>query len=190
MAKKNSKTERKPLSPKPAVMQEDTAYLVREDLDEQQERISKAEAAGAVALKTPAPPAPAEQLPAPATVPLKPLTPLAALWPHQVPPKAESRASQGPAPQKAPVAAIAPKSVPTPPAPAPVRQPPAQSAPSKSPEKVVVVAPASTPTAPKPLSVRFAVRKPDAKGASVVTGRRNRVGRAAWRVVARGERTG
>ena len=96
MAKKNSKTERKPLSPKPAVMQEDTAYLVREDLDEQQERLSKAEAAGAGALRTPAPPAPAEHPPAPATVPSKPLTPLAALWPDQVPPKAESRASQAP----------------------------------------------------------------------------------------------
>jgi len=30
MAKKNSKTERKPPSPKPAAQQEDTAYLVRE----------------------------------------------------------------------------------------------------------------------------------------------------------------
>src|ERR1017187_6511218 len=109
MAKKNSKTERKPRSPKPAVKQDDTAYLVREDLDEQQERLRKAEAAGANALKTPAPPASAEQPPASATVPSKPLTPLAALWPDQVPPKAESRASQGPAPPKAPVAAIAPK---------------------------------------------------------------------------------
>ena len=41
MAKKNSKTERKPLSPKPAVKQEDTAYLVRKDLDEEQERLMK-----------------------------------------------------------------------------------------------------------------------------------------------------
>ena len=46
MAKKISKTERKPLSPKPAVKQEDTAYLVREDLDEQQERLSKAAGSG------------------------------------------------------------------------------------------------------------------------------------------------
>jgi hypothetical protein len=75
MAKKNSKTERKPLSPKPTVQQEDTAYLVREDLDEQQELLSKAEAAGAGAVRTPAPPAPAEQPPALATVPSKSLTP-------------------------------------------------------------------------------------------------------------------
>src|SRR5450759_4207733 len=142
MAKTITRKVGKPLSPKPAVKQDDTAYLVREDLDEQQERLRKAEAAGANALKTAAPPASVEQPPASATVPLNPLTPLAALWPDQGPPKAESRASQGPAPQKAPVAAIAPKPVPTPPAPAPVRQPPAQSAPSKSPEKGAVVAPA------------------------------------------------
>jgi len=55
MAKKNSKTERKPLNPKPAVQQEDTAYLVREELDEQQERLSKAEAAGAPVEQPPAP---------------------------------------------------------------------------------------------------------------------------------------
>ena len=68
MAKTITKKVGKPLSPKPAVEQADTAYLVREDLDEQQEQLSKAEAAGAGALKTPAPPSPAEQPPAPATV--------------------------------------------------------------------------------------------------------------------------
>ncbi len=160
MAKKNSKSERKPPSPKPMVQQEDTAYLVREDLDEQQERLSKAKAAGAGALKTPAPPAPAEQPPVPATVPLKPLTPLAALWPDQVPPKAESRASQGPAPQKAPVAAIASKPVPAPAV--PVRQPPAQSAPPKSPE-TAVAGQAHKPTAIKTVNVIFALLEPEAK---------------------------
>ena len=125
MSQKTVKKTVKPRSPKPPAAQVDTAYLVREDLDEQQERLSKAEAAGAGTLKAPAPPAPAEQPPATATVPLKPLTPLAALWPDQFPPKAESRASQGPAPQKAPVAAIAPKPVP---ATAPLlARPPAQS---------------------------------------------------------------
>jgi hypothetical protein len=108
---KNSKTERKPLSPKPTVQQEDTAYLVREDLDEQQERLRKSAAAGAGAVRTPAPPPTAEQPPAPATVPTKPLTPLAALWPDQVQPKAESRASQAPTPQvqKPPITATASK---------------------------------------------------------------------------------
>ena len=150
MAKKNSKTERKPLSPKPAVMQEDTAYLVREDLDEQQERISKAEAAGAGAVRTPAPPAPAEQ-PPPAAAASKPLAPLAALWPSSVPPRGEVTPSQGPAPATA----------------APLPQPHAQSAPPKSPEKVAVATPAEKPPAPKTLSVSFALHKPDAKRVSL-----------------------
>jgi hypothetical protein len=158
MAKKFSKTVRKPLSPKPVVKQVDTAYLVREDLDEQEERLRKAAAAGAAALKTPAPTAPAEQPPAPATVPSKPLAPLAALWPDSVPSKGESRPAQAPAPQiqKAPVTAIAPK--PAPATAAPLPQPPAQSAPPKSPEKAA---------APKTRSVSFALHKPDAKRVSL-----------------------
>jgi hypothetical protein len=160
MSQKTVKKTVKPRSPKPPAAQVDTAYLVREDLDEQQERLSKAKAAGAGALKTPAPPAPAEQPPVPATVPLKPLTPLAALWPNQVPPKAESRASQGPAPQKAPVAAIASKPVPAPAV--PVRQPPAQSAPPKSPE-TAVAGQAHKPTAIKTVNVIFALLEPEAK---------------------------
>ena len=165
MAKKNSKTERKPLSPKPAVKQVDTAHLVREDLDEQQERLSKAEAAGAGAVRTPAPPAPPERPPAPATVPSKPLAPLAALWPSSVPSQAEANPSQGPAPQKAPVTATASK--PAPATAAPLPQPPAQSPPPKSPEKAVVAAPATKPTTPKTLSVSFALHKPDAKQVSL-----------------------
>ena len=102
MTKKFSKRVREPLSPKPVVKQEDTANLVREDLDEQQERLSKAEAAGAGAVRTPAPPAPPEQPPAPATVPSKPLAPLGALWPSSVPPQGEATPSQGPAPAPAP----------------------------------------------------------------------------------------
>ena len=161
MSQKTVKKTVKPRSPKPPAAQVDTAYLVREDLDEQQERLSKAEAAGAGTLKAPAPPAPAEQPPATATVPLKPLTPLAALWPDQFPPKAESRASQGPAPQKAPVAAIAPKPVP---ATAPLlARPPAQLPPPKSTEKTTVAGQAPKPTAIKTVSVIFALLEPDAK---------------------------
>ena len=163
MAKKNSKTERKPLSPKPAVMPEDTAYLVREDLDEQQERLGKAEAAGAGAVRTPAPAAPAEQPPAPTTLPLKPLTPLAALWPDQVPPKAESRASQAPTPQvqKAPITDTAPKPAPVPAASLPPS--PVQSPLSKSPEKAAVAASAAKPTAPQSVKVNFVLLQPGAK---------------------------
>ena len=150
MAKKFPKTVRKPVSPKPAAKQADTAYPVElEDFDEQQEPLRQAGGAGA--LRTPAPLAPA-----PATVPSKPLTPLAALWPDQVPPKAESRASQAPTPQvqKAPSAATASKPAPATVAPLP-------------PEKAPVVAPAAKPTAPKTLSVGFALHKPDARGVSL-----------------------
>src|ERR1035437_332812 len=133
MTKKFPKRVREPLSPKPAVKQEDTAYLIREDLDEQQERLRKAAAVGANALRTPAPAAPAEPSLAPATVPSRPLAPLAALWPGPVAPERESRPSQAPARQKAPAAVIAPKPAPTPAASSP--PPPAQSALLTAPEK-------------------------------------------------------
>ena len=86
MAKKFSRTERKPPSPKPAVKQEDTAYLVREDLDEQQEWLMPAADAGANALQPPAPAAAAGRFPTAAAL-SKPLAPLAALWPCSVPPR-------------------------------------------------------------------------------------------------------
>ena len=166
MSKKTDKKTTKPRSPKPpAAKQVDTAYLVREDLDEQQERLRTAAAAGAAALRTPAPTAPAGQPPAPATVPSKPLAPLASLWPSSVPSEGESRPSQSPAPKKAPVAATAPK--PAPATAAPLPQPPAQPPAPKSPEKAAVAAQASKPTAPKTRSVSFAIHKPDAKGVSV-----------------------
>ena len=165
MTKKFPKRVRESLSPKPAVKQEETAYLVREDLDEQQERLRKAAAAGANGLRTPAPAAPAEPSPAPATVPSKPLAPLAALWLDPVASKRESRRSQPPAPQKAPVAAIAPKPAPAKATPSPL--PPAQSAAPTAPEKAPVVMQAPKPTATKTLSISFALRKPDAKRVSL-----------------------
>jgi hypothetical protein len=161
MAKTITRKVGKPLSPKPAVEQADTAYLVREDLDEEQERLRKAAAAGANALKTPAPTAPAGPSPAPAMVPSKPLAPLAALWPDPVPSKGEATPSHGPALQEAPVMAIASKPVPATAPPAP--KPPAQLPSPKSPENAAGV----TPAAPKTLTVRFAIHKPDAKGVSL-----------------------
>jgi hypothetical protein len=111
MAKKFANKVGKPLSPKPAVEQADTADLVREDLDEEQEQRMKTAAVGANALTTPTQAASAEPSPAPAAVLSKPLAPLAALWPDPVPSKAKSRPSQAPAPkvESAPAAAIAPK---------------------------------------------------------------------------------
>jgi len=165
MSQKTVKKTVRPRSPKPAVKQDDTAYLVREDLDEQQERLRKAAVAGANALKTPAPTAPTEQPSAPATGPSKPLAPLGALWPDLVTSKGASRPSQPPARQKAPVTATSPK--PPPATAAPLPQPPAQSPPPKSPEKAPVVVQAPKPTATKTLSISFAVHKADAKRVSL-----------------------
>jgi len=165
MAKTITRKVRKPLSPKPAAKQADTTYPVeQEDLDEQQERLRKAAAAGADALNRPAP-SPAEQLSAPATVPAKPLAPLAALWPSSVPARGEATPSQGPAPQKSPVAASAPKPAPAPPT--PLTQPPAQSPPLKFPGQAPVAAPATKPPAPRTVNVSFALLEPAAKQVSL-----------------------
>ena len=164
MAKKNSKTERKPLSPKPSAAQVDTAYLVREDLDEQQERLRKDEAAGANALKTPAQPAAAEQAPT-AAASSKSLAPLGALWPSSVPPRGESEPSQGPAPQKAQVTATLPK--PAPATAAPLPQPPAQSEPTQSPWKAAAVAEAPMLSAVPRVKVTFVLPICDAKRVSL-----------------------
>jgi len=103
MAKTINRIVTKPLSQRPAPKQSDSAYPVdQEDLDQQQERLRKAAAAGAAALKTSAP---VQQTPAPTTMPSKPLTPLADLWPDPIPSKGESRPSQA----LAQTTAIAPK---------------------------------------------------------------------------------
>jgi Glycogen recognition site of AMP-activated protein kinase len=146
MTKKFPKRVSEPLSPKPAVKQEDTAYLVREDLDEQQERLMNAAAAGANALTTPAPAAAAEQ-PPPAAAASKPLAPLAALWPSSVPPRGDVTPSQGPAPAPA----------------APLPQPPVQSTPPKSLEKAAVAVAAAKLTAPQSVKVNFVLLEPGAK---------------------------
>lgn len=141
MTKKFSKRVEGPRSPKPLAAQEDTAYVVREDLDAQQERLNQ----DAAALRTPAPTAPAEQPAAPATVTAKPLAPLGALWPSSVPSQGEATPSQRPAPAPAP----------------PAPKPPAQSAPLTP--LTAVVAQAPKPTAPKTINVTFTLLEPDAK---------------------------
>lgn len=165
MAKTITKKLIKPLGQRPGQKQAKVSYPVeREDLDQQQERLRKAAAAGAAALRTPTP---AEQTPAPATVPPKPLTPLAALWPDPVQSKGGSKPSQAPAPQVQSAPATA-----TPPKPAgakavPSLQPPIQPVPLKSPEVAVVAAPAAKPTAPKTVSVSFTFHTPNAKRVSL-----------------------
>ena len=166
MSKQTLKKSRKPLAPKPAAKQADTAYPIEQkELDEPQGRLRNAAAPGAAALRAPAPTAPAEPCPAPAAAPSKPLAPLAALWPNSVPPRGESPPSQGPASRKAPGRPLASK--PAPAAATPLPPPAAQPPPPKSPEKAVVAAPAAKPTAPATLSVRFVLHRPDAKRVSV-----------------------
>jgi hypothetical protein len=166
MSQNTVKQTQQPLSPRPAVKQSDTVNLTQEALDEQQERLRKAAAAGAAALTAPAPVA-VKRAPAPATVPSKPLAPLAALWPDPVPPKGESKPSQAPTPQvqKAPVAATTPK--PAPAVAAPLPPPLAQSAPPTTAEKAAVTTPASAPAAPQSIKVTFALFEPEAKQLAV-----------------------
>jgi hypothetical protein len=99
MSKKTIKKTTKPLSSRPVVEQADTAFVIREDLDDEQEPLKPITDAGAADLNAQAPEAAAEQPPAAATVSSKPFAPLAALWPDPVPPKEEAKPSQPPAPQ-------------------------------------------------------------------------------------------
>ncbi len=87
MSKKTAKTKR-PLSPRPRVRQEDTAHLVREELNEQQESLKQAAQAEVPGSAVPT-------TPAPESVNL--VTALATLWPNSVPPPRE-----GPAPAQVP----------------------------------------------------------------------------------------
>lgn len=99
MKKKFSKRDMEPRSPKPPVAEVDTAYLVKEDLDEQQERLKRE----AAALRTPLPTAPAEQPVDPTMVSSKPIAPLGALWPSSVAPQGEATPSERPAPAPTPL---------------------------------------------------------------------------------------
>ena len=166
MSKKNIARITKPLSPKPAARRVNTPNPVEEeDLNPQQGRFKKEAAAGASALKTPAPAVRVEFPPAPATVPSKHLAPLAALWKSSIPPRGEANPSQGPALQKAPVTVVAPKasaaSAP------PSQKPLAQSLLPTSPEKSEVRERAPSLTTPTTVNISFALRKPDAKQVSL-----------------------
>lgn len=70
-----------PRSPKPLPPQDDTAHLVREDFEEQQERFEQE----AAVLRTPESTTPAEQPADPATEAAKLIAPLGALWPSSGP---------------------------------------------------------------------------------------------------------
>lgn len=133
MSKKIVKRTTTPLSPRPVVKEPDTVFLVREDLDEEQEHPESAAVVGGTV----------EPAPASTLVPLKPLTPLAAVWPD---------AATAPAPK--------PASAASPPAP----KPPAQSVPMASPEKSAASA---NPATAKAVKVSFSLFEPDAKQVSL-----------------------
>jgi hypothetical protein len=145
MSKKTAKTTKRQ-SPRPAVKQEDTAYLVREDLDPQEESLEPATPKGTSGSKAPAPTPTA-------TEPANPLTPVAAVWPGTDLPPAE-----GPKPAQAPagkgespsVPATVPKAVP------PTPKPPLQPGQSKS-----------TAAAPQTVNVNFVLFEPKAKQVSL-----------------------
>jgi hypothetical protein len=159
MSKKRITGTKKTPTSKPVTKQEDTTYLVRADLDDQQQG-----PAGAGAFKKPAPVAVAEQ-PRTAAAPAKPLAPLAALWPSSAPPRAEADSIQRPMPQKAPVTAVAPKVSPAAATPSP--KPPAQLAPPTSPEESALAGQTPKPTAAKAFKVTFALFEPNAKHVSL-----------------------
>jgi hypothetical protein len=160
MLKKTVKKTAKPLSPRPAVKQDDTAYVVREDLEAQQERPGQTAGAGAGVPKAPEPPV-ADQAPGPAAVPSKPLAPLAALWPSSVAPRGEASPSRGPASPKTPAGATAAKPAVAQAPPSP--RLPAQSAPPRSPGTLAAPTQGPKPTGTPTVNVKFSLHKPDAK---------------------------
>ena len=94
MSKKSQKKIIRPLSPRPAPEREDTAFLVREELESQPE--SDADSAEVQTH------IPAEEQPAPPVTNSQPLAPLAALWPSTSPTGEETNSNAEPKVQKKP----------------------------------------------------------------------------------------
>jgi len=86
MKKKLSERAPESRTPKPLPPREDTAYLVREELDETQEWLK----AGAAGLQTTAATPPVGQPAEPATGAAKPIAALGDLWPSSDPSKGEA----------------------------------------------------------------------------------------------------
>ena len=156
MAKKSLKKTTKPLAPEAGAKPSDRAYPAEpHELNGQRQRLKKAAAVGAEALKSSAPAATPDLYPAPAAVSPPPLAPLAVLWPTPAPSQGASKPSQAPARQvqmKA-VKAAAPAA-----SPAPAAQPaklPIQWEPTPSPGKAAAVAEAPLPPASPRVKVTF-----------------------------------
>ena len=166
MSKKNIARTKKLLSPRPAVRPEDIPYLVRDELDEPQ-RLTKAAASGAGALKAPAPAGTAEPSPIAAAVPAKPLAPLAILWPEPAAPQPAPQPAQSPVQQvqKASAKAATPHASPAPAAqPA---KPPIQGEPTQSPGEAALAEKAAKPNQPQSVKVTFVLLDLGAKQVSL-----------------------
>ena len=168
MAKKSLKKATKQLAPEAGAKQSDRAYPVElHELNGQRQRLKKAAAVGAEALKSSAAAATPALHPAPAPVSPPPLTPLAVLWPTPAPAQGASKPSQAP-PRKVqpgPVKAAAPQAPP-----APAAQPanfPIQSEPTQSPGTPAAVAEAPMLSAVPRVKVTFVLPICNAKRVSL-----------------------
>lgn len=168
MAKKSSKKSTKQLAPEARAGQSERAYPVGpEELDAQQQKISKVAAAGAEMLKSPAPAPTPEPRPAPAAVSPPPLRPLAALRSTAAPERAASKCTPAPARhvQRNPVKVAAPQA-----SPAPATPPgklPVQREPTQSPGKAATAAKSAAPSAPPKVKVAFLLPEAGAKQVSL-----------------------
>ena len=166
MAKKSLKKSAKPLALEAGAKPSDRAYPAEpQELNGQ--RLKKAPATGAEALKSSAPAATPDLSPAPAAVSSPPLMPLAALWPTPAPAQGASKPSQAPARkvQAGPVKAAASLASPAPAAP-PAKLP-VQWDPAKSPAKTPVVAEAPKLAATSSVKVSFVLLDLGAKQVSL-----------------------
>ena len=168
MAKKSLKKATKQLAPEAGAKQSDRAYPAEpHELNGQRQRLKKAAAVGAEALKSSAAAATPALHPAPAPVSPAPLTPVAALWPTPAPAQEASKPSQAPA-REVPAGPV--KAAPPLPSPAPAARPaklPVQWEPTLSPGKAAVVAEAPMPPASPRVKVSFVLLDLGAKQVSL-----------------------
>ena len=168
MAKKTLKKTTKQLASEAVAKPSDRAYPAEpHELNGQQQRLKKAAAMGAEALKSSAPAPTPDLYSAPAAVSPPPVTPLAALWPTPAAPQGASSSAQAAARrvQTIPVNIAVPAASPAPPAqPA---KPPIQPEPTQSPRKAAAVAEAPLPPASPRVKVSFVLLDLGAKQVSL-----------------------
>jgi hypothetical protein len=168
MAKKFFKKPTKQLAPETAAEQSYGAYpAAPRELNGQRQRLKKAAALGAEALKSSTPTATSGLQLAPAAGAPPPLTPVALLWPTPAASEGASESSQAPA-RKVPT--IPAKSAAHHASPAPAARPvklPIQWAPAKSPGKTAAVAETPMPPAPPKVRATFVLPNPDANQVSL-----------------------